>query len=240
MQVQVSMRHARQVCPLIGRLKRPIRHSDRTNVLHGANPELWHVNHIILGERKLVAEEITVKGDAFLDDPEYFRRVTVRELALTGEDSHRGLGRARRIFDHIVVASAQTVDVGADRGAGLEIPQITATILVDHRVQQLIEVTLEQDLTALGRTHLNSCRLRIFAISDNIPVSTGYDHRKLQRRAHTRLVKAGKETIAEKGLQVRIDVHFFVLRVPVKVQPGAIVHVGVLELELDRVLVWAQ
>ena len=81
-----------------------------------------------------------------------------------------------------------------------------------------------------------SIAIRVFAIGDDVPGRAGHNHRQFERRSHARLIKAGEEAIAEKWLQMRIDVHFFVLGILVKVQTRTIVHISVLKLELNRVL----
>ena len=57
---------------LVRRHEQAVCEGDRADVLHGSDPELGHVDHVILGERKVLAEELTVVVDSFPDDPEHF------------------------------------------------------------------------------------------------------------------------------------------------------------------------
>lgn len=45
---------------------------DRAYIFHRSDPEFWHVNHVILGEREVLAEKIAVKVDTFANYSEYF------------------------------------------------------------------------------------------------------------------------------------------------------------------------
>ena len=104
-----------QVC-LIGALIKRFKHSvckrHRSNVLHSANPELGHVDHVILGKGKTAPEQLLVERDAFLDSAENFCRVNEVKLALRGEDAHRGRGIGNNfVLNDFVISRAKTVDV---------------------------------------------------------------------------------------------------------------------------------
>ena len=117
------MRHPRKVRPLVCGLQRAICNSDGTYVLHGAYPELGHVDHVILIVREIVPEELLIKIDSILDDAEDLLGIAILKLALPCEYTHRRLRRLRLVFNHLVFTCAYAVNIRTNRRTNLEVPK---------------------------------------------------------------------------------------------------------------------
>ena len=122
-QMNVIVRPFLNIGLLICWSENTISESDSPDVLHGANPELRHVDHVILCEREPLVEEILVEVNAFTNHAEHLSRVKIVELALRYKDSHWRLSFRVFVYNHSIVTCANIVDVGADRRAPLEVPE---------------------------------------------------------------------------------------------------------------------
>lgn len=147
-QVDVGMHLVGRHGPFIGWLQHIVSEGDRADVLHSADAELGHVDHIILGEGEILAEELIVKPDSFADQLEHFRCVKVLSFTLSGEDSHRGGCISCRVLYFDEITRTEAVDVRANRRTLFEIPEVPIS-------RQQVELTLADDALGLRRPNLS-------------------------------------------------------------------------------------
>ena len=125
MQVNVGVHQISSIGSLIRGFQDPICESYGANVLHGANPELRHVDHVVFGEGKVVSKELAVEVNTLLNRAEDLSRVEVVKLALGDEDSHRRRYNWCFILNDSIVTCTDAVNIRANRRAFFEVPKIS-------------------------------------------------------------------------------------------------------------------
>ena len=95
--------------------KAAVSQSDHSNVFHASNPELWHINLVVLRVRERGREKFLVILDSFSDDPELLLGIQVGKLAAATEDAHRHdrflVPLTADVLNAVVFAGTEAVDV---------------------------------------------------------------------------------------------------------------------------------
>ncbi len=115
MHCNATMEQVLVLCDCLLVYKNPVCQADHSDVFHATNPELGHVDLVILGIGERCREEVLVILDSLCDDSELLFSIKVFEFAGSAEDSHGHDWLTARLFVNIfysaIFSRAESINV---------------------------------------------------------------------------------------------------------------------------------